>query len=303
MKTYRRLNVNFFSLLDEILVKGDVNISIIIYNYLNKDTYFCLMQNILTFKNAKISFSVYGKGASIVLLHGFLENSTMWNSMLPLLSKRNKIICIDLLGHGKSECIGYVHSMELLAEAVETVLKHLKIRKPIVIGHSMGGYVALAFAEKNPEKIKGFCLMNSTSLADDDERKLLRARANKMVQNNFKSMVRLSFTNLFSEESRITYKDEMKAALNEALKTPVQGYIAASEGMRIRENKEQVLQNLSCKKLLVIGEKDPVLDFETSLEEAKKNNLETVVLDGGHMSHIENKDELITALNQFVKSC
>jgi pimeloyl-ACP methyl ester carboxylesterase len=260
------------------------------------------MQNTLTFKKTKISFSTCGKGSAIVFLHGFLENSTMWNSVSKELSKRNRVICIDLLGHGNTECFGYIHSMELMAEAVEAVLKHLRIRKSIIVGHSMGGYVALAFAEKNPNKVKGLCLMNSTSLADDDERKTLRTRANKLVQKNFKNMVQMSFTNLFSEQSRITFKDEMKVALQEALQTPAQGYIACQEGMRIRPNREHILQNLSYKKLLIIGKKDPVLDYKISLEEAKNNHLETVVFDDGHMSHIENKSELIEVLKGFVKN-
>jgi pimeloyl-ACP methyl ester carboxylesterase len=144
--------------------------------------------------------------------------------------------------------------------------------------------------------------MNSTSLADDDERKTLRTRANKLVQKNFKNMVQMSFTNLFSEQSRITFKDEMKVALQEALQTPAQGYIACQEGMRIRPNREHILQNLSYKKLLIIGKKDPVLDYKISLEEAKNNHLETVVFDDGHMSHIENKSELIEVLKGFVKN-
>ena len=261
------------------------------------------MQNTLQFKNTNISFSVEGKGATIVLLHGFLENISMWSSVKTALSKRNKVICIDLLGHGKSECIGYVHSMELMAEAVEAVLKHLRIRKSIVIGHSMGGYVALAFAEKNLSKIKGLCLMNSTSLPDDDERKTLRARANKMIQTNFKNMVRLSFANLFSEKSRNNFKDEMQSALNQAMQTPIQGYIACQEGMRIRPNRIDVLKNNDFKKLFIIGEKDPVLKSQELIEEAKETNSESVVFEEGHMSHIENKTALITTLKKFVKTC
>ena len=261
------------------------------------------MQNSIVYKNTKISFSSTGTGTTVVFLHGFLENSSMWKPLAEVLSKSNRVICIDLLGHGNSECMGYIHSMDLMAEAVEAVLKHLRIRKPIIIGHSMGGYVALAVAEKHSDKMKGLCLLNSTSLADDDERKLLRARANKLVQNNFKNMVQLSFTNLFSEQSRAVFKSEMKAALQEALKTPIQGYLACQEGMIIRPNRECVLRKLSCKKLLIIGKKDPVLDFQTSIDEAKRNNLETVIFNDGHMSHIENKSDLIITLKQFVKRC
>ena len=261
------------------------------------------MQNFILHKNSKIYFSTKGKGASVVFLHGFLENSTMWNSVADFLSKNNRIICIDLLGHGQTECIGYVHSMENMADAVAAVLKHLRIRKSIVIGHSMGGYVALAFAENNPKKVKGLCLMNSTSSPDEEDRKILRARANKMVQTNFESMVRLSFANLFSEQSKTQFKKEMQLALNEALQTPIQGYIACQEGMRIRPNRIDVLINSDFKKLLIIGKKDPVLNYQELEEEAKETGSDSVTFEEGHMSHIENKTELISALKSFIKKC
>src|SRR5690606_8851022 len=104
---------------------------------------------IIKFKETPVFFTDTGKGQTIVLLHGFLENSTMWHNLVSLLSKNNRVVCIDLLGHGQTGCLSYVHTMELMAEAVEAVLNHLNIETPIFIGHSMGGYVALAFAEKN----------------------------------------------------------------------------------------------------------------------------------------------------------
>lgn len=267
-----------------------------------KDTYFCNMQRTLLFKNSTISFSDTGKGAAVVLLHGFLENNAMWKAVIPVLSKNRRVIAIELLGHGKSDAIGYVHSMDLMAEAVATVLKSLRLRRITLIGHSMGGYVALAFAEKFPDNVKGLCLMNSTALADTEDRKKLRERANKMVQNNFENMVRMSFTNLFSERSRTIFKPELEEALAEALRTPLQGYIACQEGMRIRPDRTSVLKDNDFAKWIIIGKKDSVLDYETSLKEAKDVGAETVVFEEGHMSHIENKPELIEALHNFVKS-
>jgi pimeloyl-ACP methyl ester carboxylesterase len=261
-----------------------------------------VMQKSITFKNANISFSDVGKGTAVVLIHGFLENSTMWKEVVPEISKRNRVISIDLLGHGKSDCLGYVHSMELFAETIDAVLKYLRIRKCVLIGHSLGGYVALAFAEKHPQKIKGLCLMNSTSFEDDEDRKILRARANKMIQKNFTNMVRMSFSNLFGPESKTKYKKELEAALNEALKTPLQGYIAVQEGMRIRPNRNHVLANNDFKKLIILGEKDPVLDINQGELEAKKTDSEIVVFPNGHMSHIENKEALNLTLKHFLKS-
>ncbi|MEO9571024.1 MAG: alpha/beta hydrolase [Polaribacter sp.] len=261
------------------------------------------MQNSFTFKNAQISYSDQGKGTTVVLIHGFLENSKMWKKITPELIKRNRVITIDLLGHGKSDCLGYVHSMGLFAETIEGVLKHLRIRKYILVGHSLGGYISLAFAKMNPSKIKGLCLLNSTSNNDSEERKNLRKRANEMVQNNFEAMVKMSVSNLFHQDNLLKFKDEIEVVKNEALQTSVQGYIAANEGMKNRVNESQFLKECSFKKIIIIGEKDPILDYQTLLLEAKYTNSEFVVFPDGHMSHIENASELITVLKEFIKSC
>ena len=261
------------------------------------------MQKSLTFKNANISFSDQGTGTAVVLIHGFLENTTMWKNVVPEISKRNRVVTIDLLGHGKTDCLGYIHTMELFAETIAAVLKKLRIRKCILVGHSLGGYIALAFAEKHPQKVKGLCLMNATSNEDTSERKALRLRANKMITSNFRNMVRISFANLFGPKSKTFFKKEIELAVSEALLTPMQGYIAAQEGMQLRANRNHVLTDNSFKKLLIIGKKDPVLDFETSLNEAKKTNSAIVVFQNGHMPHIENKLALNDALREFMKIC
>ncbi len=129
------------------------------------------------YKNTKITYTDQGKGTAVVLLHGFYENKEMWNAFVPEFSKKHRIITIDLLGHGQTECLGYVHSMEDQADMVHHVLHELKIRKAVLVGHSMGGYIALAFAELYPDAMKGLVLLNSTSRADSDERKANRDRA------------------------------------------------------------------------------------------------------------------------------
>ena len=124
--------------------------------------------------------------------------------------KRNRVITIDLLGHGATECLGYVHSMEDQADMVHHVLTELHIRKVIFVGHSMGGYVALAFAELFPEFMKGLVLMNSTSRADSEERKTNRDRAIKAVKKDYSTFVRLSIANLFSEDNRLKLTHEIE---------------------------------------------------------------------------------------------
>lgn len=255
----------------------------------------------LIYKQTPIFYNDVGKGSAVVLLHGFLENSTMWKNVTEALQKTHRVITIDLLGHGKTGNLGYVHTMKMYAEAVEAVLNHLHLRRVQIIGHSMGGYVVLAFAEKHPEKVKALCLLNSTAQADNEERKKIRERANKLIQKNFENMVKISLGNLFSSDNLTRFSNEINEAKNQALTTSLQGYISANEGMKNRPNREHVLQNAPFKKLMIIGKKDPVLNYKSLIEESKRTETETVVFPDGHMSHIENKDELIDTLVTFVK--
>ncbi|HLV14850.1 MAG TPA: alpha/beta hydrolase [Xanthomarina sp.] len=252
-------------------------------------------------KGISVYFKDQGSGKPVVLLHGFLENSNMWIDLIPVISKNHRVIAIDLLGHGKTGCLGYIHSMELMAECVEAILTHLDIKQSVFIGHSMGGYVALAYAEKNPKALNGLCLMNSTFLADDKERQNLRTRANKMAKTNFETLVRMSFSNLFSLESKTKFQNELKSALNEALKTPLQGYIAASEGMKVRKDKSLLFKKLSCKKMVILGKKDPIMNVGLLEELLKNTDVELAILSEGHMSHIENKKELSYNLERFIE--
>ena len=260
------------------------------------------MQKSITFKNANISFSDVGKGTAVVLLHGFLENSTMWKDVIPSLSKRNRVIAIDLLGHGKTDCLGYVHSMEVFATSVQAVLQHLKIRKYILVGHSLGGYISLEISKTNSNQIKGLCLVNSTSNEDSKDRKNLRIRANKMIQNNFTNMVRMSFSNLFTPESKAKYKVAYEKALQLALQISLQGYMAAQEGMKLRPNRFEIFKNLRCKKLIIIGKKDTLINKDQLILDIKETDIDFVAFSEGHMSYIENTKELTYKLMRFIEN-
>lgn len=257
--------------------------------------------NQILYKNTKISYSDTGKGNAIVLLHGFLENQTMWQDLVPELSKKHRIITIDLLGHGETECLGYVHSMEDNADIVHAVLSKLRIRKAIFVGHSMGGYVALAFAELYPENVRGLVLQNSTSKADSEERKANRNRAIKAVKKDYAGFIRLSIANLFNPDNREQLVDEIEKAKLEALKTPLQGIVASLEGMKIRKDREVLLHLTSYPKMLILGEKDPVLNYEDSLKQIENTSVKLVTFPDGHMSHVENREELKKVLLDFFK--
>lgn len=256
---------------------------------------------IVEYKESQIFYKDEGQGEAVVLLHGFLENSTMWQSLIPHLTSTHRIICIDLLGHGQTGCLGYIHSMEDMAEAVKAVTDELQLEDFMLIGHSMGGYVALAFMEAYQDYVKGFCLMNSTALEDNDERKANRDRAIEAVKKNHKTFVNMSIANLFAPDNRERFANEIELVKQEALQTPVQGIIAALEGMKIRPNREFILENTKFKILLILGRKDPVLEYNTLINRSYSSNVEIAVFPDGHMSHIENIKELTYKIKHFIE--
>ena len=255
----------------------------------------------LKYKHINVHYTDKGKGSAIVLLHGFLENSTMWKPFISKIAKKNRVVTIDLLGHGKTECLGYVHTMEDMAEAVKAVLSKLRLRRVVLIGHSMGGYVALAFGEKYPEMMKGLCLMNSTGTADSKEKQINRDRAIEAVKHNYKSFIKISISNLFRPKNRTIFVDEINKVKDEALKIPLQGIIAALEGMKVRKDRTKILKSKSFKKMMIIGKHDPVLDQESLLQQTKNTDVRIVEFPDGHMSHIENKKEFSEQIMHFIE--
>jgi pimeloyl-ACP methyl ester carboxylesterase len=259
----------------------------------------------IPFKNGRIRYSDTGTGRAVVLLHGFLENRTMWNDFTPALSKGKRVVAIDLPGHGDSDCFGYVHSMELMAEAVMAVLDTLKLRKVVLVGHSMGGYVALALAELNPDRVKGLCLFFSTAHADSAERKAGRDQSIALVKQNHKSFIRVAVPLLFRPKNRKLHRDAVNALKKEALKTPKQGVIAALEGMKLRPDREVILRFCPYPVHFVIGKQDPVLPYESLLAQAEASDQASVTFlpDCGHMGFIEERDASLKALKKFIIQC
>lgn len=256
---------------------------------------------ILKYNGIPIFFTDTGKGETLILLHGFLESNEIWKPFIPKLSNNNRVICIDLLGHGKTGCLHKIHTMELMAEIVKIVLDHLKIKKPLFFGHSMGGYVALAFAEKYGKNTAGICLINSTAKEDSTEKKLNRSRAIEVVNQNHKVFISMAISNLFEPDSHVRFKKEIMVLKKQALQTPITGITAALEGMRIRKDRVKIFTKDEYKKKLIIGKNDPILHYEAILAQTKNTNVQVVEFQGGHMSFIENSRELLQEILLFIE--
>lgn len=247
----------------------------------------------LNFKGAEIYYSVAGEGETTVLLHGFLESSKIWEEFLPEFSRYGKIITIDLPGHGKSGVISEVHSMELMAEAVYEVLKTIGVKNANLIGHSMGGYVGLAFLEKYPEMVNDFMLLNSTPQADTEEKKEIRDRSIELVRRNQAAYITMAINNLLSPNNTDKFSEEIEALKEDAMEFPTKGITAALKGMKIRTDRISVLKGFEGNKIIVAGKEDPLVNIQELKELSKQCGCRFISLLGGHLSYIESKQQFI----------
>lgn len=254
------------------------------------------MQKFIPYKNIQIAFTAQGKGEAIVLLHGFLENSTMWENVIPTLEKNYQVITIDLLGHGNTERLGYIHTMEEIAQTVSHVLDHLQIEKASFLGHSMGGYVALAFAELFPTRIQKLLLLNSTPLADSPERVYNRNRAIRLVKQNKDAFISMAITNLFGKESREQLREKINTLIKEAQQLPTENIVAAMEGLKTRKDRTHILKNFTGEKIFLAGEEDEIVPLESLQQLAKETHTQLKTFKGGHMTHLEANEELLRFL-------
>jgi len=260
------------------------------------------MKNI-TFNNKKIFYAESGKGKTIVLLHGFTETSKIWDSFRDELSESYRVIAIDLAGHGKSESIQPVHTMELQADVVFEVLKKRKVKKCLMVGHSMGGYVTLAFAAKYPELLKGLCLFHSHPFPDLAADRKNRERTISIVEQDNFGFVAGFIPSLFPDGVRKKFGKEIRSLVKRAKEIPKEGIIAALEGMKVRKNQSALLKLIDVPVLFILGLKDPKAPLARlwKMVSMPRHSECLILRDAGHMGYIEAPKETLNMIKGFAK--
>lgn len=236
-----------------------------------------------------LNFERKGNGKEIlVLLHGFMENLTIWSDMEPYLSKDFSLLKIDLPGHGKSEVMAEVQTMDLMAEEVKKVLDDQKAEKIHLLGHSMGGYVSLAFAEKYPQYLKSLTLFFSTYLPDDEEKKEQRIKSYRIIKDAFAHYARAGVPNLFNANERDILEGKIETALETALSIDNLGALASVKGMVERTDKKHIMENLEAKILVLAGKHDNAVKTDLLIRHLPdRTNIKSYILDCGHNGHWE----------------
>lgn len=239
----------------------------------------------------------------IVLLHGYLESLLVWDDFIPLLYKQVRVVTLDLPGHGISVVTGECHTMEFLADTVAEGLKALGIEHCTLVGHSMGGYVALAFCERHPEMLDGVVLLSSTPNPDTEEKAENRRREIALVQAGKKEMLaRVAPAAGFAEENRPRMADAIEDLTEQVFVTEEEGIVALLNGMIARKDQNEMLRQTKVPILFILGRKDNYIPVEVA-EKMVADHPEARVVwleHSGHMGFLEEPEATAKALLDFV---
>lgn len=256
---------------------------------------------------AELAYGLFGQKAAaedpvFVLLHGYCGSSAYWEETLPHLEGSGMYIVPDLRGHGLSGTpTGTIYAMEDFAADVIRLLDVLGERQAVILGHSLGGYIALACAENYPERLRGFGLIHSTPLPDTDEARAGRDRtAGKLLAEGAASVVNDLVPRLFAAANRQRMADRVARAAAIGRGVSPAGAAAAALGMKARPDRSAVIRNAAVPVLLVAGSDDAVVPPERTFIDAAGPNVRRVLLEGcGHMSMMEAPAELAEAIAAF----
>ena len=264
----------------------------------------------IQYQGVPVFYQVTGTPSSLptlVLLHGFLEDSRMWDGVIEAFNKLGSAVRIDLPGHGQSGNFSEVHSMEDMADVVHEVIRGIGLKKPIVLGHSMGGYVALAYAELY-ENIGGLGLFFSTPYADSQARKMMRDKAEALVIQNRNAFIRAAIPQLFSAELRPRLREVISQQIDYSLQMSVEGVVAAIRGMKTRVDRTRLLINppksLQPQKIGVFaGESDTVIPMASVHEWIDAPGVGYKFISShGHMGHLSDTENCAAAVIEWWRS-
>lgn len=241
----------------------------------------------------------------VVLLHGYLESMLVWDEFVDLLKKDLRVVTLDLPGHGVSMINGEVHTMEYLADCVALTMDALGIDKYSVVGHSMGGYVALAMLDKYAKHLENITLLSSTTSADSQEKCDRRRREIELIKAGKKNtLARLVPHVGFAAQNVNRLKDYIEDIRELILISEDEGVIAILGGMIERKSRGEQLRDSGIPHLFIFGRHDYYIPQEVADEMIEQDpNAKVVWLEeSGHMGFYEEPEKCAEAILNMIKA-
>jgi pimeloyl-ACP methyl ester carboxylesterase len=261
------------------------------------------MNIFLAFEGRRIHYSIEGKGPAILLLHGFLESLEIWDDFSKALSKEFTVVRIDFPGHGKSDNFSTVHTMDFMAACAKAVLDNLDIDNCIIAGHSMGGYVSLAFADNYLGIVKGIVLFHSQAAPDTAEARENRRRTINIVKNSRSGFIRQFIPELFDQRNISQLALQIENLMRIASEVEDEGIIAALEGMKERKGWLDLLSSINIPVLVILGKQDSRIPYDKVMAQVVlPAHSELLLIENvGHMGFIEAPGKTLQALRHFAQ--
>ncbi len=261
------------------------------------------MDKTLLFQDTTCSYADEGNGATtLVLIHGFSEDSSVWTDFRKHFSKNYRVLVPDLPGYGKSALPKQPLTIEWMADFVFAILEKEKIINPVIIGHSMGGYITLALAEKHPVLPQKIGLFHSHAFADDEEKKKGRQKGIEFVEKNgTRDFVNELVPNLFAEKFRAEHKATVERQKAYALKYSAETITAGLKAMILRPDRTHVLKTFKKPVLFLLGKEDKAIPYAKSVEQCQYPVISSVhILNGvGHMGMLEEPEKTLEIVEEF----
>jgi pimeloyl-ACP methyl ester carboxylesterase len=261
------------------------------------------MSTSFEFNSGNIHYTDQGKGKAIVLIHGYLETSEIWNSFAKKLSKNSRVITVDMPGHGRSELFDTIHTMEFMASSVAKLMEYLGLKKAFITGHSLGGYITLAFAELYPGMLTGYCLFHSQPFADDPGKIENRNEQISLVRAGKKDQfIPGTITKLYAEANLRKFSGALQHSVEIALNVPGDTIISVLKGMILRPSRVSVMESGRVPLLWILGVYDNLIDCKAvqSKVTLPKNGELVVLQKSGHMGFIEEEELSVKVISDFI---
>ena len=239
----------------------------------------------------------------VVLIHGYLESMYVWDDFVPLLTPEVRVVTVDVPGHGISQVLGEVHTMEMMADVMRGMLDALGIERATFVGHSMGGYISLAFCARYPERLDGLVLLSSSPNPDDETKRENRRREIALVRAGKKDVLaHVAPETGFAVQNRERLKDYIEDLVEQVHITEDDGIVALLGGMIARADQNEMLRASSVPQLFIFGRHDNYIPVETAERIAAANPQAQVVWlsESGHMGFIEEPERCAAAILGFV---
>lgn len=245
-------------------------------------------------------FTDKGHGKPVILLHGFLETHAVWDELSSQLSKDHQVLCFDLPGFGNSPSLHSNFSITDVARRVLQELRVMRVVHPILIGHSLGGYVALAMVEEDPLFFTALGLFHSTGYADTPEKKEARTKTIEFVKRNGAKVFSSGFiVPLFANPVH----KAIPALINIAIETREETVLGYLQAMRERPDRTHVLKTFNGHILFIAGDKDSVIPYKTIEMQCTFAKKPCFVLlnEVGHMGMFEAPDQITEEIRRFIE--